>query len=910
MPKAIIIPTEEQRGEGPQLTISADLDPAPSGEIVNINISSDKLLVSAPTVIIQQYKQKETTDITHTLQTQDNINWKGTYTVISGYDGMAKIKIFNAVDRDWNRGDGEGSFNVEEAAGEAGEVEEVEEIDEAEEKILFGTPLEYETIPWYDIRGEYAQKRKAPSLSGGGQFTDISKDINYLAGDFDSIWIGTNYGIGRNNKWENRGSTSGDWIGYLNEISGIANNISCIAPDGDLVWYGSPGGGLIMYDKTNGTWLGVTTKQGLYDNNINDILVDNDYLWIATNRGISKLNKQTKEWTNYTEASTHQGMISEKVTQIKWYYPKLWIGTDRGLISYDPLVDRWNAHTDICQDEITELLIDGTNLWIGTKDKGVIRYNLIDGNYDTISELFSNSILSLGNDSNYIWVGHPGGISRLDKLTQRWTAFTHTMEKFAIRELDDVQAIYSEQEQTLWVGMNTGLIELKEMKLIELTKPVITKLEPELNVVVNSGFPKIIAEYEDNIGGSGIDTFAIRLLIDGEDVTGDVQEITPKRLTWQPVYPLLDGEHWVEVQISDNSGNNSFRRNKFMVSTTLPSISVTVIPDWVIGTMTVRVNSDLELKGTPTVIAYYGDTYTTISFPAINTSTLSWQGTITINAPADFEGKGTITITGLEDIYGRPVETKTCPEIFTVDTNRPEPGTITLPVSGYDISTKTISTIGQAEPNSFVELFINGSSTGVVLADEQTGNFSFLNIELRNGTNTLMIWTIDRVGNKSPSSEITIFCDTQPPTIKITSPPNGSVTNSATIQVTGTMTDEYGISGVMVHGAAASISGENFQATVTLTQGTNTILATATDRTGNVGTDSMQILCDTQAPTIKITPPPNGSVTNSATIQVTGTMTDEYGISRVMVHGAAANILGGNFQATVTLTPGTNTILA
>ena len=77
-----------------------------------------------------------------------------------------------------------------------------------------------------------------------------------------------------------------------------------------------------------------------------------------------------------------------------------------------------------------------------------------------------------------------------------------------------------------------------------------------------------------------------------------------------------------------------------------------------------------------------------------------------------------------------------------------------------------------------------------------------------------------------------------------------------TIAVTGTIDDPA--ASVMVNGTAATISGGAFSASLTLSEGQNTITATATDGAGNASSASVTVDLDTVGPVIVISSPTNG----------------------------------------------------
>ncbi|MDB5050955.1 MAG: Rhs family protein [Fibrobacteres bacterium] len=119
--------------------------------------------------------------------------------------------------------------------------------------------------------------------------------------------------------------------------------------------------------------------------------------------------------------------------------------------------------------------------------------------------------------------------------------------------------------------------------------------------------------------------------------------------------------------------------------------------------------------------------------------------------------------------------------------------------------------------------------------------------------------------------------DTTPPVVHITSPANGKGFTSSPISVAWT----------------ADGVTQTSQLTETLTEGSNKILRTATDGSGNTGKDSITVVLDTHGPTVVITSPANGYVTNQASATIAWT-----------VDGATQTI-----QLTASLSVGSNNIV-
>ena len=99
---------------------------------------------------------------------------------------------------------------------------------------------------------------------------------------------------------------------------------------------------------------------------------------------------------------------------------------------------------------------------------------------------------------------------------------------------------------------------------------------------------------------------------------------------------------------------------------------------------------------------------------------------------------------------------------------------------------------------------------------------------------------IDRAGNSATASA-TVNLDKTAPQVTISSPSDGSEADTGTVVVSGTANDNLALAGVVVNGVTAPLNGNSFTVTVPLTEGSNTITATAVDEAGNESDHSISV---------------------------------------------------------------------
>lgn len=177
--------------------------------------------------------------------------------------------------------------------------------------------------------------------------------------------------------------------------------------------------------------------------------------------------------------------------------------------------------------------------------------------------------------------------------------------------------------------------------------------------------------------------------------------------------------------------------------------------------------------------------------------------------------------------------------------------------SGVDLDSVTVNLDGSAVPASQIthSAITNGYSFTYTPASA-----------LGNGSHTVTVNASDNDGNAAVEKSTTFTVDTIAPSLNVTSPQDGLITNSASVTVAGTTNDATS-SPVTVsislngadQGAVTVGSDGSFSKSVTLANGENTIVVTATDQAGLSTSVTVHATLDTSVPVIQsatITPNP------------------------------------------------------
>jgi signal transduction histidine kinase/ligand-binding sensor domain-containing protein/DNA-binding response OmpR family regulator len=200
------------------------------------------------------------------------------------------------------------------------------------------------------------------------------------------------------------------------------NRVYCLQEDGKgHLWIGSYGDGLYKFDMASQTltehYLEDGTASGLANNWINALFCDeNGLLWIATYKGLSCFDPETRNFISYTrDNSLLPGNVIFALKEDR--NKQLWIGTDNGLA---------------CMD----------------KQTGEMRI------FDTSDGLGGKIICAIEPDNeNHIWLSTHSGISRYFPAENRFTNY-YTSDGLQGTEYMRGASFQSDDETIFFGGIN------------------------------------------------------------------------------------------------------------------------------------------------------------------------------------------------------------------------------------------------------------------------------------------------------------------------------------------------------------------------------------------------------------------------------------------------------------------------
>jgi|WetSurMetagenome_2_1015567.scaffolds.fasta_scaffold00107_33 ligand-binding sensor domain-containing protein/serine phosphatase RsbU (regulator of sigma subunit) len=324
---------------------------------------------------------------------------------------------------------------------------------------------------WYGTRngGLY----KFVKSSGRMMFYDIRDGLahqftSFITEDYKgNIWVGS---------WGG-GITvfSGDKMFVYDKADGLeATSIHCILEDKEK--------NMIIADHYTGisiykgdhfvTYSGSTF---LPDNSVFSIEEDETgRYWFGTNAGISVFNPAPDAKPAVQFFTDDKNSIGNKIRFLKSdHIGNIWIGTeDRGVIRYDLKKNKFIYDIRIGEflhsnNFITALEIDKKNrIWIGNMDRLVVwDQEKEQARFFTQNNgIAGNSISSLFCDSNGdIWIGSESG------PRMGLTKLSVSSEKFQIIDIGEgfvPKTITQTPDKTIWVGTTSGLLAIRDDKVV------------------------------------------------------------------------------------------------------------------------------------------------------------------------------------------------------------------------------------------------------------------------------------------------------------------------------------------------------------------------------------------------------------------------------------------------------------
>ena len=254
------------------------------------------------------------------------------------------------------------------------------------------------------------------------------------------------------------------------------------------------------------------------------------------------------------------------------------------------------------------------------------------------------------------------------------------------------------------------------------------------------------------------------------------------------------------------------------------------------------------------------------------------DGTVGDRLGATVAVSGNVVLAGATGDAGAGVNTGSAYMFVIGPAPETDPPTVSIvePFEGEVLGTTSVS----------VTVDVVGSNPPISVASTPAGIYETLATEIGTvsglvpldveGENVLAVGATDNAG-KAGSNSVTVYRDTTVPIVSILSPDDDTAVGTAEVTVMVDVLDATGTT-VLIGGQSSALpwGGGAASAQIVLAEGPNSIVVSAVDEGGNVGTGSVDLVLDTAAPIVTIDEPADAAVfgLGSESVGLTATVDD------------------------------------
>ncbi len=234
------------------------------------------------------------------------------------------------------------------------------------------------------------------------------------------------------------------------------------------------------------------------------------------------------------------------------------------------------------------------------------------------------------------------------------------------------------------------------------------------------------------------------------------------------------------------------------------------------------------------------------------------------------------------------------------------------PVTGSlspTISTSFLDATSGADPAT-VQITLDGAPLAGCLIDPVSASCSPPRLAF--GAHVATLSVRDRAGNAATTSLPFELADLSAPTVAIDTPNAGVYLATPTVDLEVTVEDDVEVATVAINGVAAAAIDEGpfgrYHAEVPLTEGSNHLIAVATDAAGKTTSVEREVFLDSVAPKVTIDAPAPGQPVNTGIVRVAGLAIDSNAILAVEANGLSAVRSADRYEVILPVGSGPQTI--
>jgi signal transduction histidine kinase/ligand-binding sensor domain-containing protein/DNA-binding response OmpR family regulator len=298
--------------------------------------------------------------------------------------------------------------------------------------------------------------------------------------DNNTIWFATKNGLCVYKKDKNEFTKYGH--NPLESYSLSDDDVKCFLKDRhNDIWIGTNGGGVNFFQKTNTNFTNIREvikpSFGLNTAFVNAVARENDgSVWVGTNGGgLNYLDFRNNKNTSYQiegyDFDKSVNMITALVNQNE---QNLFCGTFNGLFKFNKNSKTFQfislSRKDSKERErpITSLLMDNTDLWVGTNGNGLkkvmpdgtVEIYMADGSPNSLSDNFITDIV---NRKDGLWIATQYGLNYFDKKLKQVTRVFKAGPKSGLSN-NSLTVMFTDSKNRFWVGAESGGVNIFDEK--------------------------------------------------------------------------------------------------------------------------------------------------------------------------------------------------------------------------------------------------------------------------------------------------------------------------------------------------------------------------------------------------------------------------------------------------------------
>lgn len=298
-----------------------------------------------------------------------------------------------------------------------------------------------------------------------------NSEVHSFFSSGNGIWMGTQNGLlyaeGRPNNVRM----------FYNEIHGVPQDsvIGIYADSPGNHWIATARNGIFKMNVGDTIFKPVTLNTDKLSYLVTSLAGNRDKVYAGTKNGLFEIDVNSGE---VRSISNRDGLLHNKIRALYTASDgKLWIGTEGNGINY---LDQAGIHSQQLGDPSWPVIVrciteDSKGaIWVGTEGDGVLRAGPEPRQFSNEQGLYSNYTRTIiADNSNRLWVGHTGGLSRID-LTSSTVEVIGENAGLQIRFSDN--AAFRDELGNLWFPSSAGLMKYSPALDIDNT------IEPALSI--------------------------------------------------------------------------------------------------------------------------------------------------------------------------------------------------------------------------------------------------------------------------------------------------------------------------------------------------------------------------------------------------------------------------------------------